>query len=72
MPLSWASTADAESFASHFHFPFVVLHLTLGQGKYAMGDAENSGESVHSDRDGVQQGTPEQRIKLVKPRVPLP
>jgi hypothetical protein len=34
MPLSWASTADAESFASHFHFPFVVLHLlTLGQGK---------------------------------------
>jgi hypothetical protein len=34
MPLSWASTADAESFAPHFHFPFVVLHLlTLGQGK---------------------------------------
>jgi hypothetical protein len=48
-----------------------VLHLKLGQGKLAMGYAENSGESVYIDRDGRQKGTSEQRIRLVIPRLPL-
>jgi hypothetical protein len=49
----------------------VVPHFKLGQGKLAMGNAENSGESVHNDRDGRQQGTSEQRIRLVIPRFPV-
>lgn len=48
---------------------FFVFHLKLGQGKLAMGNAENSGESVHNNRDGRQQGTSEQRIRLVMPRL---
>jgi hypothetical protein len=36
-----------------------------------MGNAENSGESVHNDRDGRQQVTSEQRIRLVISRFPL-
>jgi hypothetical protein len=36
-----------------------------------MGNAKNSGESVYIDRDGRQQGTSEQRIRLVIPRLSL-
>ena len=49
----------------------VAPHLKLGQGKLAMRNAENSGESVRNDRDGRQQVTSEQRIRLVIPRFPL-
>jgi len=48
-----------------------VLHLKLGQGELAKGDTGHSGKSVHNDRDERQQGTSEQRIKLVLPRLPL-
>jgi hypothetical protein len=48
-----------------------VLHLKLGQRKLAMGNAENSGKSVHNDRDERQQGTSEQRIRLVIPGLPV-
>jgi len=36
-----------------------------------MGNTENSGEPVHNDRDGRQQGTSEQRIRPVIPRFSL-
>jgi hypothetical protein len=36
-----------------------------------MGNAGNSAKSVHNDRDGRQQGTFEQRIRLVVPGLPL-
>ena len=36
-----------------------------------MGNADNSRKSVHNDRDGRPQGTFEQRIRLVRPRLPL-
>ena len=73
-PFAWSKGSDAlflcehrrcRAFSSLFHLPFVVLHLTLGQGKLAIGDAGNSGESVHGDRDGRQHWPPEQRIRLV-------
>ena len=48
-----------------------MLHLKLGQGELAKGDTGHSGKSVHNDRDERQQGTSEQRIKLVLPRLPL-
>jgi hypothetical protein len=35
-----------------------------------MENAKNSRESVHNDRDGRQQGTSEQRTRLVIPRLP--
>ena len=35
-----------------------------------MGNAKHSGASVHHDCDGRQQGTSEQRIRLVIPRLP--
>jgi hypothetical protein len=36
-----------------------------------MGNAGNSAKSVHNDRDGRQQETFEQRVKLVALRFPL-
>src|SRR5713226_7171489 len=36
-----------------------------------MGNAGNSAKSVHNDRDGRQQGTSEQRTRLVLLRLPL-
>ena len=71
MPLSQGEHRRCRAFVPLFQLSFDVLHLKLGQGKLAMGYAENSGESVYIDRDGRQKGTSEQRIRLVIPRLPL-
>jgi len=71
MPLSQGEHRRCRAFVPLFQLPFVVLHLTLGQGKLAMGNAKHSGKSVHNDRDGRQQGISEQRIRLVILRLPL-
>jgi hypothetical protein len=42
MPLSQSEHRCCRAFVSLFHLPFVVLHLKLGQGELAMGNAENS------------------------------
>ena len=69
MPLSQGEHQRCRAFVSFFQLSFVVLHLKLGQGKLAMGNAKNSGESVYINRDGRQRGTSEQRIRLVIPRL---
>jgi len=70
MLLSQGEHRRCRAFVPLFQLSFDVLHLKLGQGKLAMGYAENSGESVYIDRDGRQKGTSEQRIRLVIPRLP--
>jgi hypothetical protein len=47
-----------------------VLHLKLGQGKLAKGNAGDSAKSVHNDRDRKQQKISEQSIRLVVLRLP--
>jgi hypothetical protein len=49
MPLSQDKHRRCRAFVSLFQLSFVVLHLKHGQGKLAMGNAKNSGESVHND-----------------------
>jgi hypothetical protein len=71
MPLSQGEHRRCRAFVPLFQLSFVVLHSKLGQGKLAMGNAKNSGESVYIDRDGRQKGTSEQRIRLVIPRLSL-
>ena len=68
MPLSQSEHRCCRTFVSFFQLSFVVLHFILGQG---MGNAKHSGKSVHNDRDGRRQGTSEQRIRLMIPRLSL-
>jgi len=49
----------------------VVPHLNRGQGEGAMGTEGNSAKSVQNDREEGQQGTSEERIRLVVSRFPL-
>ena len=71
MPLSRSAHRCCRAFVSLFQLSCVVLHLTLGQGKLAMENAKHSGAPVYHDHDGRQQGTSEQRIRLMIPRLPL-
>ena len=49
----------------------IVPNLNCGQGEGAMGTAGHSAKSVQNDRDERLQGTSEERIRLVVPRLPL-
>jgi hypothetical protein len=64
-----AVTHPSTSGVASQRFLLVVLRLKLGQGKLAMGNVGDSAKSVHNDRNGRQQGTSEERIRLVVPRL---
>ena len=69
MPLSQGEHRRYRAFVSLFQFSFVVLHLTLGQGKLALGNAKHSGASVHHDHDGRQRRLDGQQGKTDCPEI---
>ena len=69
MPLSQGEHRRCRTFTSLFQLSCVVLHLKLGQGKLAMGNTKNSGESVHDDRDGRQRRMDSQQGKTGCPEI---